>query len=91
MYISHGLVNHRRFFKHLRNVPIVKKREYYNRATRMVEYINLPCSFDIETSSFYFNMNKMACMYIWQFGIDGYVVVGRTWEDCDRDDTMGNR
>lgn len=26
-------------------------------------------------------MEKCAIMYIWQFGINGYVIVGRTWEE----------
>ena len=46
------------------------------------EYFNIPCAFDIETSSFYnFRGEKDACMYIWQFGIDGIVIYGRTWDD----------
>lgn len=43
------------------------------------EYYNIPCAFDIETSSFYINGEKNACMYVWQFGINGYCIVGRTW------------
>lgn len=46
-----------------------------------IEYYNIPCSFDIETSSFYNDNKKQSIMYIWQFGIDGYVIVGRTWND----------
>ena len=41
---------------------------------------NIPCSFDIETSSFYLNGNKCACMYIWQMSICGLVIIGNTWE-----------
>jgi len=74
-----------------------------------VYFFNIPCSFDIETSSFYrdeygeqydysekmqikehdkkFNPEKVAIMYIWQFGINGNIVIGRTWEEflnmCD--------
>lgn len=78
MYKAHGLVNKSKFFRHLRNgVPTVTKIEN----KRNVEYVNLPCAFDIETSSFYYNMVKCACMYNWQFGIDGYVVMGRTWDE----------
>lgn len=42
---------------------------------------NVPCSFDIETSSFYENGKKRGCMYIWQFGIDGHCIIGRTWHE----------
>lgn len=68
-----------------------------------IYYYNVPCAFDIETTSFYvdednnvidyeekmrrkasnpdYNPEKRAIMYIWQFGINGNVVVGRTWEE----------
>lgn len=44
------------------------------------EYINIACSFDIETYSFYENCEKRSIMYIWQFAIDDNVLIGRTWE-----------
>ena len=68
-----------------------------------VKYYNCPCSFDIETTSFYidetgnnitykdkeerqkfdptYNPEKRATMYIWQLGLNGRVIVGRTWEE----------
>lgn len=46
---------------------------------KRVSYYNVPASFDIETSSMRFGEDKFAEMYIWQFGIDGSVIVGRTW------------
>lgn len=74
-----------------------------------VYFFNIPCSFDIETSSFYrdeygtqydyaekmqvkehdktFNPEKLVTMYIWQFGINGNIIIGRTWKEflemCD--------
>lgn len=46
------------------------------------EVFNIPCAFDIETSSFYnTHGEKCATMYIWQFGIDGLVIYGRTWDE----------
>lgn len=46
-----------------------------------VQYLNLACGFDIETSSFYVNDKKQCLMYIWQFGIDGKCCIGRTWDE----------
>lgn len=46
-----------------------------------IEYYNIPAAFDIETSSFYINGEKRACMYIWQFGIYSWVTSGRTWDE----------
>ena len=45
------------------------------------KYLNVPCAFDIEVSSFYENEEKRACMYIWMLGLGGYCVVGRTWKE----------
>lgn len=65
-------------------------------------YYNIPCAFDIETTSFYrepntdiiynysqikeLNINssdleKLGLMYIWQFGINGFCFIGRTWSE----------
>ena len=48
---------------------------------------NIPLSFDIETSSWESNNEKYACMYVWQFGINGQCIFGRTWDEflelCD--------
>lgn len=51
---------------------------------KKVVYYNIPVSFDIETSSWYEGENKRSCMYVWQFGIYGYVIVGRTWEELKK-------
>ena len=49
---------------------------------RTVAYYNVPAAFDIETSSFRDDADqKVALMYVWQFGLNGHVIVGRTWEE----------
>lgn len=84
IYKQHKIVNHSKFFRHIRRseiLPSINKIVYEDKMRKNVEYINVPSAFDIEASSFTFNMVKMGCMYIWQFGLDGYVVIGRTWEE----------
>lgn len=44
-------------------------------------YYNIPCAFDCEASSFYDGESKVGIMYVWTLGIDGLVVMGRTWEE----------
>lgn len=46
-----------------------------------VEYYNIPCAFDIETTSFYSDNEKRATMYVWQMCVNGYVYIGRTWQE----------
>lgn len=68
-------------------LPKVLKKDFKG-TSKGVYYYNHPCSFDIETSSFYSHdqeQTKTAIMYIWQFAIKinnkDYVVYGRTWSD----------
>lgn len=51
------------------------------RTNKGISYINLPCGFDIETTSTTYKGEKFAFMYCWQLGIgDGTpVIIGRTW------------
>ena len=54
-----------------------------------IEYFNVPASFDIETTSFIASKDengepvKAATMYIWQLGLNGTVIYGRTWDEFD--------
>ena len=65
------------------------------------KFLNVPVSFDIETTSFYRDedgetysyerymklggkqtkMEKCSLMYVWQFGINGFCIIGRTWDE----------
>ena len=53
--------------------------EIVRQSVNKPDYFNVPASFDIETSSMYAGGSKFATMYIWQFGLNGCVIYGRTW------------
>lgn len=59
---------------------LIKYREVKSKG---VKYINLPCAFDIETTSFMEGTEKRAIMYVWQLcvGYGDLVIIGRTWEE----------
>ena len=42
---------------------------------------NIPCSFDIETSSYTKMGQKYATSYLWSLCINGSTIVGRTWDE----------
>lgn len=44
-------------------------------------YYNIACAFDIETTSIMIDDEKSAYMYIWMLGLDGYCIIGRTWDE----------
>lgn len=62
-------------------IPVAYKRKKIDRRFNKTEYINFPCAFDIETSSFMYNGQKVGLCYLWQFGINGRVIYGRTWDE----------
>ena len=56
-----------------------RKRGNQGRRDNSRIYKNLYCAFDIEVTNDYDIKN--AYMYIWQFQIEDFTVVGRTWEE----------
>ena len=50
---------------------------------RKKQYYNVPCSFDIETTSTYYNGDKVAFMYVWVLNINGTSIIGRTWDEFE--------
>ena len=54
------------------------------RTNKGIEYINIECAFDIETTSTYTSDGrKFAFMYVWAFGLkdENHIIYGRTWEE----------
>ena len=56
---------------------LVKQRK----KTGDILYYNIPCAFDIETTSLTQQGEKYAFMYVWQMGIKDYLFYGRTWDE----------
>lgn len=56
--------------------------KYSYKKQAVIKYANIPCGFDIETSSCYVDGKKAAFMYSWTFGMGDKVVArGRTWKE----------
>lgn len=63
------------------NVFVEKSSTYINGERVPINYLQCVMSFDIETSSFYVNNEKYACMYMWQFDLNGLCFYGRKWDE----------
>ena len=64
-------------FQIFKNAPTHHKR---GKTADRVEYIDLVCTFDIETTTI-INDNPYAFMYQWQYCIEDYVFMGKTWSE----------
>ena len=62
-------------FKH---APECQKR---GKTLDRVRYLDLACSFDIESTTILDTDNPYAFMFQWQYCIEDYVFMGRTWEE----------
>lgn len=75
-----------KIFKTHKNKTVVKKDIPWTKLSGSEKsgkkrYLNIPASFDIETTSLYVNGKQYAgFMYCWQFCLCGYVFIGRTWD-----------
>lgn len=49
--------------------------------SRKIQYYELPISFDIETTSFMIEDLKCATMYAWGMSLNGFVILGRKWDE----------
>lgn len=88
------MVPHTVLLEHIRNCP---RYEYPNidwgaieaevkkyltiSNSRKIKYYEVPIAFDIEVTSTTVFDEKIAFMYHWQLSIQGYVILGRTWEE----------
>lgn len=76
-FVSFENVNYDELDKILLSLDFVKK----NNKTK-IDYANVACSFDTETTSTKVNGQKAAFTYFWQFALsDDFYCYGRTWQD----------
>lgn len=54
----------------------------YIRSNKKIDYLNIACAFDIESTSFEYKNEKAACMYCFVLGMNGKFIVGRTWDEA---------
>lgn len=76
-FVSFENINYDELDKILLTLKFVKKN---NKSE--IEYANVACSFDTETTSTKVNGQKAAFTYFWQFALtDDFYCYGRTWQD----------
>lgn len=69
-------------FDQTHDVLLLVRKNFRFVHDKQIRYFNVPCAFDIETSSWKDDLgNKCACMYVWQLCVYGAVIVGRTWDE----------
>lgn len=84
MFINSSPIYNAKDIKHVLDKYCYKVYFQSNRSKneeRKAFYFNCPAAFDIETTSFMEDNTKKAFMYQWQFGINGAVIFGRTWNE----------
>lgn len=67
-------------------LKMVRPNFRFSYTNKKVKYFNVPCAFDIETTSFFRpagngEQEKCAIMYEWALGIYGAVIIGREWSE----------
>ena len=65
-------------FEIFTNAPL---RQKAGKTLDKVSYYDLACSFDIESTTIKDAEKPYAFMYQWQFAIEDYVFMGKTWEE----------
>lgn len=70
-----------RYYNELTESELNKIRFDVIKTNKKVSYLNIEAAFDIETTSTTLGEEKVAFMYVWQFGIGfgNTIYYGRTW------------
>lgn len=79
-FMENGKFNDNNYFSNKLG-DILTSPSLFITKNRELEYLNIPCVFDIETSSFYNNGVKQSILYAFTFGINGRSIKGRTLKE----------
>ena len=63
----------------MQDIPAFTADSRHKRSRYSLNYNSQVCAFDIETTAL--TEIQQAVMYVWQFAIEDYVIIGRTWEE----------
>lgn len=74
------------WYEYLSKFGIIPVMKHKKRSQKKHEILNVFSAFDIETSTIWIDPDKSkydvhSFMYIWQYQIEDYTVIGRTWEE----------
>lgn len=76
-FVSYENIDYNKLDKVLDSLDFIKKSK-----KAKMEYANVACAFDTETTSTEVNGQKVSFTYIWQFALtDEFYCYGRTWQD----------
>lgn len=67
----------------VQNFPYHKLKDHFvsnGKRKNPIYYVNKPCAFDIETTTYLDGDIHRGFMYVWQVCLHGYICGGRTWE-----------
>lgn len=80
-FIKYEDIDYNHLDEILDSIKFVHKRKKKG-GKKPIEYANIPCAFDTETTSSYENGEKAAWVYVWQFALsDDFYCYGRTLEE----------
>ena len=68
-------------YEYVRKAKIQSRPSGNPHGRKNIRYLDVMAAFDIETTRLSDLIPEQSVMYVWQFQIDEYTIMGRTWEE----------
>lgn len=68
-------------YEYVRKAKIQSRPSGNPHGRKKIKYLDVMAAFDIETTRLSDLIPEQSVMYVWQFQIDDYTIMGRTWEE----------